>query len=531
MRYYFIGLLISIFSSFLLGQSGNFSVLLKPVQIENLGGLQSFAHGEYEGKWFIFGGRLDGLHQRQPFATFDIAGHNNQVIMVDLKSKSTSKRSLAELAASLAEPLSSTNIQFYQEGEYLYLIGGYGYSNTEADHTTYSTLTAVHLPTLADAMSLGTPLKDAFRQVKDDRFQVTGGYLGKIDDTYFLVGGQKFIGRYNPMGPDHGPGFIQEYTNAVRRFKITDDGQSMTIDWLDPWIDENAFHRRDYNLGARVTADGHDGLTLFSGVFRKDQDLPFLDCINITKDGYAVQENFNQLFNHYHCAHVPLHDSINNEMHTLFFGGIAQYYLKNEVLFKDDNVPFVKTIAQVSQSADGSMKEVALDDVMPDYLGASAEFFIAEGVPTYKNKIIELNQIAQDSFLAGYIYGGIQSSNSNIFFVNTGEESQASPVIYEVHIRKSMTSSSADESQNISDLNIFPNPVGQTLTFSFNARKTQGIRMFIHDAAGNLIMKKELENLQIGSNTISTPMPQVSKNTLILSISDGVKIYAKKIMQ
>ncbi|MCB0464158.1 MAG: hypothetical protein KDC78_00590, partial [Aequorivita sp.] len=99
------------------------------------------------------------------------------------------------------------------------------------------------------------------------------------------------------------------------------------------------------------------------------------------------------------------------------------------------------------------------------------------------------------------------------------------------HIRKSMTSSSADESQNISDLNIFPNPVGQTLTFSFNARKTQGIRMFIHDAAGNLIMKKELENLQIGSNTISTPMPQVSKNTLILSISDGVKIYAKKIMQ
>ena len=32
------------------------------------------------------------------------------------------------------------------------------------------------------------------------------------------------------------------------------------------------------------------------------------------------------------------------------------------------------------------MKEVALDDVMPDYLGASAEFFIAEGLLIYKKQ-------------------------------------------------------------------------------------------------------------------------------------------------
>ena len=51
--------------------------------------------------------------------------------------------------------------------------------------------------------------------------------------------------------------------------------------------------------------------------------------------------------------------------------------------------------------------------------------------------------------------------------------------------------------------------------------------MFIYDAAGNLIMKKELENLQIGLNTISTPMLQVSKNTLILSIRTESKFIQK----
>ena len=76
------------------------------------------------------------------------------------------------------------------------------------------------------------------------------------------------------MGQTMDPDLFRIY-QCRRRFKITDDGQSMTIDWLDPWIDENAFHRRDYNLGARVTADGHDGFDIIFRLFRKDQDLPF----------------------------------------------------------------------------------------------------------------------------------------------------------------------------------------------------------------------------------------------------------------
>ena len=65
----------------LLGQSFNYSVALEPVAIDNLGGLQSFAHGEYDGQWLIVGGRLDGLHRRQPFASFDLADESGTFVL------------------------------------------------------------------------------------------------------------------------------------------------------------------------------------------------------------------------------------------------------------------------------------------------------------------------------------------------------------------------------------------------------------------------------------------------------------------
>ena len=45
-----------------------------------------------------------------------------------------------------------------------------------------------------------------------------------------------------------------------------------------------------------------------------------------------------------------------------FFGGIAQYYMENGQIIKDDNVPFVKTIAGVTRHTNGQMMEY-----IPDY--------------------------------------------------------------------------------------------------------------------------------------------------------------------
>jgi hypothetical protein len=72
---------ILFFTSLVEAQNTPFSVAIEPMNIEGLGGIQSYAWGQHDGKWLIVGGRLDGLHQRQPFAAFDAAGHNTQLIV------------------------------------------------------------------------------------------------------------------------------------------------------------------------------------------------------------------------------------------------------------------------------------------------------------------------------------------------------------------------------------------------------------------------------------------------------------------
>ncbi|MEN9001406.1 MAG: hypothetical protein ABF242_03730, partial [Flavobacteriales bacterium] len=341
-------------------QSNYFQVDIKPANINGLGGLQSFAFGQHNGKWLILGGRLDGLHQRQPFAAFDIAGHNTQLIVVDPVSKQKWSTPISSLSTSIQDQIKSTNSQFFQEGNMLYVTGGYGYSSVLSDHTTFANLTAVNVSATINAVINGTSFTSNFRQITDSKFQVTGGRLEKINSTFYLVGGHKFLGRYNPMGPTHGPGFTQEYTNQIRKFTITDNGTLLAVNHLPAITDTNELHRRDYNVVPQIMPSGEEGLTAFSGVFQKTVNLPFLNCVNIDSSGYTVNNSFSQYYNHYHCAVLPIYSDYYQEMNTVFFGGIAQYYDVGGVLTQDNNVPFVNTIARVSRDASGNMAEYKL---------------------------------------------------------------------------------------------------------------------------------------------------------------------------
>ena len=80
MKSHFFSILFASLGWYLSAQTTPFNVHLEPLAIDNVGGLQSFAFGQHNGKWLILGGRLDGLHRRQPFASFDLAGPNNQLI-------------------------------------------------------------------------------------------------------------------------------------------------------------------------------------------------------------------------------------------------------------------------------------------------------------------------------------------------------------------------------------------------------------------------------------------------------------------
>ena len=126
----------------------------------------------------------------------------------------------------------------------------------------------VDVPEVIKAVKAGSDPQAHFEYFSDERMRVTGGELGYLDGWFYLMGGQNFEGRYNPMGPTHGPGFKQEYTNAVRKFRFEEINQQWQIDDFTEWYDSLQLHRRDYNAVHQVFPDGSRGFTMFSGVFQ-----------------------------------------------------------------------------------------------------------------------------------------------------------------------------------------------------------------------------------------------------------------------
>lgn len=414
-----------------------FSIRLEPHEIKGFPALQSFVCGEWQGKWVFMGGRLDGLHRRQPFASFDAVGQNSYIYVVDPVAGKVWKRTVKDLPVTIAEQLLSSNMQFYQDRHTLYMTGGYGFSKTADDHTTFPFIISVDVHQLVTAIMQDEPIAGLFSQLKDERMAITGGRMGMLGDTLLLAGGQRFEGRYNPHGPDHGPGFVQQYSNEIRKFIIdTSKANVLTLTYYSAIRDSVNLHRRDYNMVPQVLVNNKFAYTMFSGVFQYDEDLPYTNFVDVVNGSYEVNNTFIQRFSHYHSAVLPLYDPSNNFMYSIFFGGIAQYYpdAKGKII-NDKDVPFTKTISVVMRG-EKIVKEIYLPVQMPGYLGASAEFMYASPVVMYANGIANTSFIQSDEVLIGYVVGGINSGAKNIFWENTGQESKASSSVIKVYIKR-----------------------------------------------------------------------------------------------
>jgi len=482
---------------------GTRDVVLEEVTIPGMPGLQSFAWGQHDGQWFLIGGRTDGLHRRQPFAAFAASGNNTNAYVVDPVTAQVWSTSINTLPTALAEQLQSTNMEFDQRGNTLYCIGGYGYSATAADHITYPSLTAIDLPGVMDAIRNAQPIAPYFRQLTDTRMEVTGGQLRLMNDRFYLVGGQRFIGRYNPNGPLFGPGFIQEYTNAIRRFDIVDDGVNLAIN--DYWtvVDTVNLHRRDYNMLPQIMPDGSEGLTVFSGVFQYGQNLPWLNTVDIVDTTYTVVPAFEQLLNQYHTAHASLYDSTANVMHSLFFGGIGRYYFNGGTLMDDQNVPFVNTISLVSRDGNGALVESAIGE-MPALLGASAEFIPLAEVPQNASGILHLNELVGDTVAIGHVVGGIESSAANIFFINTGVESEATFRLFRVLLVEAGASGVSEVPVASETLSV--RVEGDQLRITLWIEKAGPVTVTLLDSSGRTVRSIASGRMPAGEQVLRSPI-------------------------
>ena len=509
-----------------------FNLYLEPLNIPEVSGLQSYAFGQdSNGRWLLVGGRIDGLHRRQPWASFDVSGNNTQLIVIDPVAKQKWSASLSSLPTSMQEQLSSTNMNFYQEGDYLYCIGGYGYSATQSDHTTFPYLTAIKVPDVINAIINNTSFTAYFRQITDTAFQVTGGRLRKIYDVYHLLGGQKFLGRYNPMG---GPTFTQQYTNQIRRFQIQDNGATITVTHLPPFTDAARLHRRDYNAEPQILPNGEEGVTMFSGVFQTTADVPFLDAVTVDSSGYAVDSGFQQYYNHYHCASIPLYSAMHNEMHTVFFGGIAQYYDSAGVLVQDNNVPFVKTIARVTRDSTGQMAEYKLPIEMPALLGAGAEFIPASGVPHYPNGVVKLDELTADTTLLGYIYGGIESSAPNIFWINDGTQSIATSRIFKVYLIKDSLLTSTHQLNRHSraslQMEIYPNPSDGYFTVRYHLQRPGQVSLYLRTVDGKILYHRTFSRQSAGPHIHTLRDLRLPRGTYFVTLTTPWETLTRKLI-
>ncbi|TXE16756.1 T9SS type A sorting domain-containing protein [Psychroserpens burtonensis] len=531
----FILLLLGLFITNEIVAQDQFTVQIEPLVITNAPNIHSFSWGKTtDGKWVVLGGRIDGLHQRQPFVSFLENDNNKSVYIIDPVTNQTWSTSISVLQTSLFEQLQATNQEFHQRGNTLYIMGGYGFSASQNDHITYDKLTAVDVDGLANAVINNTSIVSFFRQISNTNLAVTGGHLGLLNNVFYLCGGQYFEGRYNPMGPNNGPGFIQNYTDEIRTFDISDNGTTLSIVNYSAQNDTDNLHRRDYNMAPQIFPDGTAGFTMFSGVFQHTANLPWLNTVDVTASGYMVNNTFNQYLSQYHSAKIPVYDTSNNVMHTLFFGGLSQYKLDtNGNLIQDDNVPFVKTISKVSRFGDGSMVESSLGIEMPTFLGTGAEFIQLNNNLNYlTNEIVDLNNLEEGITLVGYIFGGIESTQENIFFTNDGTQSSASNLAFKVFINKS--SLSVDEvilnPNNIYNLKVYPNPSSGVFSVEVFIPNTKISTLEVYDFLGKKVKSIVIEK-STGLKTVPLDLSKMSTGEYLLLFKNNLNIIERKLLK
>lgn len=487
---------------------------LEPIPVTNTPGLHSFAFASSGSNWMFVGGRINGLHGLNVNGGFPVQYANDNIVVVDTTTWMTYATSLSTLPFTVADPLRSTNMEYHQEGDYLYMIGGYGMDSINEFNATFPVLTAIHVDSMMDAVINGQPIQPHIRQLTDSALMACGAELEKLGDYYYLIGGHDFAGRYDDDSPSFL--FLQTYTNGIARFQIVDDGVNLSIANYSNDVDSAHFHRRDLSTNPVVNADGSFGIGVYGGVFRRDYNLPFLNPIYIAEDGSkTVRTDVDQLYNQYTTAIVPFYDSVAQKMHTVFLGGTSLYYFNDttQQVTIDSLVPFVDDISALTVFPDGSIEEYLLPVEMPGLLGTNAKFILKEDVPHYDNHVIKIRELTGRTHV-GYMYGGIRAEEAN------GGNSSANDTIYRVYLTPDYSLSSDALPEEVLNIELYPNPASSEVTIYLQTTTQENVVIRIFDLEGREVMTQHV-------NTDGTGMLRQRLN--VAELAEGLYICKMQI--
>jgi hypothetical protein len=427
-----------------------YTIGLRPVDFgnANLPTLHSYSVGTHDGKWVMLAGRTNGLHgfTTSGSANFPPASQNREVWVIDPASGQSWHRSLQDPSSGLSgndvAALTTTNNQFMQRGDRLYMVGGYG-ANATSGFSTQNALSAIDLPGIVDWVTTGSgTASNHIRMVRDNTFRVTGGAMYEMGGRAHLVFGQNFLGGYIP-------GSNGDYTRQVRSFDIVDDGTTLGFSNLTQTSPLSEYRRRDLNVFPTLSRDSNgsltQGLTALSGVFTESNGA-WTVPVEIDANGQPSMADpnsagtFKQGMNGYHSAKLGLFSESTGAMHEILFGGITlvDYDRATQQFFQDDDMPWTNSVTAVVRDELGQYEQTLLG-AFPDLFdaegnllrfGANAEFLALDGLGLYENGVINLDAITGTTVL-GHIYGGLFSNAPHVRGV-PGAISGASNIVWEV---------------------------------------------------------------------------------------------------
>ncbi len=372
-------------------------------------GLQAGVRGYSDSKLLFLAGRTTGFHGLiATDTTFSTRGANTNIYVVDIntwKSVSVPLPTDPELI-----PLTGTNLQYYQDGDTLYLMGGYcrRQMNDIQNNFTSDQCIAIHVPSMIQAVMNKTDIRKAILyRLRSPFFKVTGGELQKYKGWYYLMYGQVYDQPYSVS-------VSGKYTESVRIFRIINGRLTDTSS-----VRDTLFHRRDLNV-VRVKQNNGDFFAAYGGVFNRN-NKGFLHPVyiypNNGKITYKV-DTLTQITNQYDCAKMTVFDTNSNTHVTVLLGGIGESFFDKKKGIWDPNgddgnpLPFVKAITQmrcVNGKVSQYVQNPLTDPEMPDFIGADA-FFIPIYAIRFDDLTIDASKIPRDSSTVGYLYGGIRSS-------------------------------------------------------------------------------------------------------------------------
>lgn len=463
-----------------------FTISIEDITPANWPGLHSFAFAEWEEYWIIVAGRSNGLHGFFPFTGFPEQTANNQIWVLDPVSGDFWHKGLEELDIMVAAALQSSNPQYVQQADKLYIFGGYGMNPETEQFVTFDQLTAIDLPLLVEAILEDEPIASAVNSIVDERIRVCGGEAHQLGDWTFLVGGHNFSGLYSQNGTAT---FTQEYTNEIRKFQLTTSPEGLPVIAEYEAFKDDEFHRRDLNVGPCILENGAEGLCAYGGVFRPDADLPYLNPIYIQENSIEVNEDYEQLMSHYTCPILPVYDVAQNEMHSVFFGGLSYHTFDMETQSFEQNelIPFIPSFTLMSRAADGTYQERVLNTAFDELLGTNAKLVLVEDLPLSSEGVIDLNSIAQPQRVA-YIYGGIKAAIPNI------TPSSASNRLFEIWLHPNSSTGTQAVLPEQEMAKIYPNP------FSYNVQ----LQWLIPDSEVDALLTDALGRKLMNVNTATS---------------------------